>query len=136
SVPIPGEPCRSEDELKAPSRLMDDFLLELTFAPPVQTEEDALREFMRWLKDIPIVSGASTNLEEFPAAGRTWHPVVASPPLAPPAISSPPSDLHIDPFDADHYTGEALRIWVTELRPKWFGRACGCAPSDNPKGLE
>src|SRR5437016_491362 len=28
-VPIPGEPCRSEDESMAPSRLADDFVLEL-----------------------------------------------------------------------------------------------------------
>ena len=27
SVPIPGEPCRSEDELMAPSRVADDFCL-------------------------------------------------------------------------------------------------------------
>src|SRR5262245_44783714 len=41
-VPIPGEPCRSEDETTAPSRLADTFRLELRFDPPAQREEDAL----------------------------------------------------------------------------------------------
>ena len=45
-VPIPGEPCRSQEETVAPSRLADDFKLELRFEPPAQTEEDALRDFV------------------------------------------------------------------------------------------
>src|SRR5215207_10297648 len=43
AVPIPGEPCRSEDDVMAASRLTDDYVLELRFAPPDQDEEDAVR---------------------------------------------------------------------------------------------
>src|SRR4051812_32122658 len=41
SVPIPGEPCRSEDDLTAASRLKDWYRLELVLDPPPQLEEDA-----------------------------------------------------------------------------------------------
>jgi len=34
NAPVPGEPCRSEDELMKPSRLKDDFCLELRYAAP------------------------------------------------------------------------------------------------------
>ena len=65
-VPIPGEPCRSEDDMMAPSRLKDDFTLELRFTPPDQREEDALRDFVAWLSQIDISSGPSTvTLDEF-----------------------------------------------------------------------
>src|SRR5262249_55057328 len=41
AVPVPGEPCRSEDDAMAPSRLKDDFFLDLRLKPPDQREEDA-----------------------------------------------------------------------------------------------
>ncbi len=37
SVPIPGEPCRSEDDLMQPSRARDDFLLELSLDRPASS---------------------------------------------------------------------------------------------------
>src|SRR6185503_303566 len=54
NVPIPGEPCRSEDDSMAPSRLVDDFRLELKFDPPGQREEDAIRRFVKWLSQIEV----------------------------------------------------------------------------------
>ena len=71
-APIPGEPCRSEDEAMAPARLADDYRLELRFVPPEQTEEQALRAFVDWLNDIEIVAGgaSSTSLEDFAEAVR------------------------------------------------------------------
>jgi len=50
-VPIPGEPCRSEDDALKPSRIADDFLLELRFEPPDQTEEEAVVDVVEWLRD-------------------------------------------------------------------------------------
>src|SRR5215204_1960431 len=51
-VPIPGEPCRQEDELTAASRLKDDFSLELRFEAPGHAEEKSVRRFVEWLKQI------------------------------------------------------------------------------------
>src|ERR1700757_4627524 len=47
-VPILGEPCRTEEESMAPSRIVDDFRLELRLQPPAQREEDAVRDFVAW----------------------------------------------------------------------------------------
>src|SRR5207344_3039576 len=48
-MPIPGEPCRAEDDLMAPSRLVDDFVLDLRLAAVKQPEEDGMRAFQVWL---------------------------------------------------------------------------------------
>ena len=61
-LPIPGEPCRTEDSLTAPSRLRDDFRLELRTMRPRQDEEDAVRDLVRWLRLIPVVSGPGPPL--------------------------------------------------------------------------
>ena len=137
-VPIPGEPCRSEDELTAPSRLQDDFQLELRFNAPRQREEDAVRDFVAWLRIVPITdaAGPSTPLDDFLQALRdAAQPWFASPPASPPAdfmFGSPPAGLHLHPDDAGEYLRAAFRLWTTELRPQWYGRWYGCAPDTNP----
>ena len=41
-VPIPGEPCRSAEELMRPSRIADDYTLNFSFTPPPMAELEAL----------------------------------------------------------------------------------------------
>jgi hypothetical protein len=148
-VPIPGEPCRSEDELKAPSRLTDDFLLELRFDPPMQREEDAVRDFVEWLRQIEISDSAPVSapmnqfLQAIRDAAQPWLSLPSSPLSSPPPPSdfmfgSPPAALQIRPEDAGEYMKAAFRLWVTELRPKWAGRWHGCAPdlTDQSQGAE
>lgn len=128
-VPIPGEPCRSEEELTAASRIKDDFSLELRFEPPKQPEEDKIREFVAWLKSLEINEiGTPATLEEFIDAIReTWLTPVTSPPLTSPPLVSPPEGLIIHPGDVEEFMSEALRIWVTELRNVLSERKTGCA---------
>jgi hypothetical protein len=122
-VPIPGEPCRQEDDVTAPSRLMDDFTLELRWDPPNQPDEAALRDFVDWLSRIPIVDGpSSVPVEKFLDAIRDAAFLVGSPPASPPddfMYGSPPATLAIGRQDACRYLRAAYRVWVTELRPKW-----------------
>lgn len=145
SVPIPGEPCRSEDAATAPSRLQDDFLLELRFAPPAQTEEDALRAFVQWLKDHVEISdapGPLTTLADFLAAIRSAVVAPASPlasPLDSPVgaapdfmLDSPLTVMQVAARDACTYLRAAFRLWTTELRPLWRPvsfEPAGCAAS-------
>jgi hypothetical protein len=142
-VPIPGEPCRHEDDLTAPSRLMDDFTLELRWDPPEQPDEAALRDFVDWLSRIPIVDGPSSlPIDKFLDAIRDAAFVVGSPPASPPhefMYGSPPATLEIGAADACRYLRAAYRVWVTELRPKWgaswWGAQPRCAdggPADRP----
>ena len=117
-VPIPGEPCRAEDDMMAPSRLIDDFTLELRFDPPDHAEEEALQAFVHWLTQVPV-GGASpgSTLEELLAALRDAALSAASPPG--PALfapATPPPSLRIAAADACDYLKAAFRVWVTELR--------------------
>jgi hypothetical protein len=41
-VPIPGQPCRSDEDLMAPSRQADDYILSLSLDPPAMSEAQAL----------------------------------------------------------------------------------------------
>lgn len=132
NVPIAGEPCRSEDQLVAASRLTDDFCLELRLKAPNQREEDAVRDYVAWLKQIPVGGeGLSSTPDEFldaiRAAAQEW---LASPLSSPPGdfmVGVPPAFLHIHPADACDYMRAAFRLWITELRPKWIARWHGCA---------
>ncbi|WP_240359654.1 collagen-like triple helix repeat-containing protein [Pyxidicoccus trucidator] len=150
-VPVPGEPCRSEDDSMAPSRVTDDFRLELRLGRPAQPEEDAVRDFMRWLQG--HIQGASDpsssiSMEAFLKAIRDAA-VTGSPPsspLSPPAPNSPldpmmdaspPGPLLIYTEDMERYLRAALRLWVTELRalwrPNWLGAAHGCTSPVTPE---
>jgi hypothetical protein len=133
NVPIAGEPCRSEDQLMAPSRIKDDFRLELRLDKPNQREEDAIRDFVAWLRQIPVPEfGLSTPMDQFldgiRAAASSWF---TSPPASsPPAdfmFGSPPGSFHIQSMDLCKYMAAAFRLWVTELRPKWIASWQGCA---------
>jgi hypothetical protein len=137
NVPIAGEPCRSEDQLVAASRLADDFCLELRTSLPRQREDFAVRDFVEWLRQIDVTNTVlnSTPLDQFldaiRAAAAPWF---ASPPASPPSsppgdfmFGVPPGSIHVRPADVSEYMRAAFRIWVTELRPKWIARWHGCA---------
>ena len=133
-VAIPGEPCRTEDLLVQPSRLRDDFVLELSLAPPPQREEDAVRDFCKWLGQIDMSDASATSVEldrfldEIRHAAAPWYSPPASPPLEDFLFGSPPSWLRVNPADVQAYLRAAFHLWVTELRPKWYARWLGCAP--------
>jgi hypothetical protein len=141
-VPIPGEPCRSDDELMADSRIADDYRLELRKDPPVQVEEDALRDFVRWLRaNVHVVDGspppdgdAQIWLATLRSAAQAWLDAASlSPPLSPPASLSTLGDYLVDLSPASLTVSQeqvcdllrvAFRFWVTELRPLWMARRC------------
>jgi hypothetical protein len=144
-VPIPGEPCRSEDELMADSRIADDYKLEFRTVPPPQVEVDAVHDFVRWLKQVPVVDGSPPPaadekawIASLRAAAQPWFDAMSmSPPLSPPAsvatlgdfmFDSPPTSLMIAPDQLCSFLRVAFRFWVTELRPFWITRMCGNAP--------
>jgi hypothetical protein len=131
-VPIPGEPCRSDDELMRPSRITASFALELRLQAPPQREEDAIRDFAAWLLAVPVVASSGTSpplteaefLAQMRDAAAAWLQP-SSPPVAPGdfMFGSPPATLAAGP----ELLRAALRLWVTELRPLWRARY-GCGP--------
>jgi hypothetical protein len=144
-TPVPGEPCRSEDELMAASRLADDFRLELRFEAPDQEEEDALRDFVDWLSQIEITDTGGTTLDDFLAAIRGGAHLSSPPnspldsPLSPPDFMfGSPDGLSIPAARAREYLRAAFRIWVTELRtlwrPNWFSEWQCCDQKSSEQG--
>jgi hypothetical protein len=139
-VPIPGEPCRTDDQLAAPSRIADDFCLELRIEAPPQVEDDALRDFVKWLKEnVQAVEPGSPPADEtewlgaLRSAVQAWRNAMeASPPLSPPASVETLGDYLVDlptrlnvPLDQLRaFLQVAFRFWVTELRPMWMVRRC------------
>jgi hypothetical protein len=137
NVPIPGEPCRDDSELMQASRVADGFRLDLRLAPPPQREEDAIRDFVAWLLDVPLAASSppldeEAFVEQLRAAAHAWL-APTSPPTSPPdyMIGSAPAGT------SEQLLTTALRLWTTELRPLWMARAdCGCnaepiAPRDD-----
>jgi hypothetical protein len=114
----------------APSRLQDDFRLELRYTPPEQREEDALRDFVEWFRQVELSDGIGSfaTLDEFLAALRAAAQFVGSPPQSPPdfMFGSPPAGLRIPAAAACAYLRAAFRVWATELRPLWLGKAQTC----------
>jgi hypothetical protein len=135
-VPVPGEPCRSEDDAMAPSRVTDDFKLELRLQPPEEpTEEQAVRDLVRWLRmHVQPVHSVDEAVSEDQFLKLLRDAVV------PPASEGPDTDWFSDTSPADpikvhvdnleRFLRAALRVWVTELRalwrPNWLGEAQGC----------
>jgi hypothetical protein len=134
NVPIPGEPCRSEDQLVQPSRLRDDFVLEISLKAPEHREERALSEFCRWLRQVDMTDDTVTS-PPLPVFLEWLRSRGAAPDSPPPA--SPPEGPRVHPDDAAAYLRAAFHLWTTELRPKWHGRWYGCAPGEKePAPLE
>jgi len=125
NVPIPGEPCRDESQSTVASRLEDDFRLELSFTPPDQTEEDAVRDFVAWLSQIPVTDAPTSfaTINDFLEALRQAAPLIEAAPSSPLdyMYGSPLDTMHINTEDACKYWRAAFRLWVTELRPRWRG---------------
>lgn len=138
NVAIPGEPCRSEDELMQPSRVADGFSLELRLDAPPQREEDAIRDFVDWLAIIPVVTGSppideKRFIDQLRDAAHAWLEPT-SPPVLPGdfMFGAPAAGLRAD----EDLLRAALRLWATELRPLWMARAgCGCG-SAQPAGVD
>lgn len=147
-VPIPGEPCRTEDDVMKPSRVCDDFKLELALAPPGDQELGALRDLVRWLRlhlEVSTTAPDSAPLKDVLDALRAAVVPPASP-LEEPAGSPPPPDWLLDgspgtPFtvraeDLCEYLEAAFRVWVTELRPlwrpRWLGASSPCTGTVTP----
>lgn len=122
-VPIPGEPCRTEDESLAASRVTDDFKLEIRLDPPEQREQEAILAYLDWLATVPVVDAAGTQLPAFlaaieDAAGKT--PQVAIAPSTTPIFAAPPPAVTIPRSEAARYYREAIRLHAT-LRAAWQG---------------
>jgi hypothetical protein len=125
NAPIPGEPCRNENELMAASRVKDDFSLELRFEAPKQPEEDAVRLYSDFLRGIEISDDVeSTPINEFLDAIRDEF-LPSNPEVEEAKFEE--TKLQIHPADVAEYMRLAFRLWTTELRIVLSEKETGCA---------
>lgn len=153
-VPIPGEPCRSDDDAMAPSRIAESFELKLCSpdadvgsppwtSPPIGSPPldetlcscptPSVRklgeiEFGRLLRRIDIGVSASpfATMGQLEAAVRAILDIVGG------AVPSPPSGmLGVHPDHAREMLLAVARIWATEVLPELLRRdketVCGAA---------
>jgi len=127
-VPIPGEPCRSEENLMAPSRRADDYCLSFALEPPLQTESRALAVTEAWLAatEAAVDAGGTDDPAQFPALlARARVQIMAALGLAPGELD--PADLAPVVLTAAAFAGferEIRKAWVTVLRPLVMAEGC------------
>lgn len=133
-VPIPGEPCRSDEDAMAPSRVKDDFRLELRLiAPgggnlPDQKEEDVLRQFAAALKAVPVEgSPVNSTREAWAELLKQWEWIPGS------NAGSGLPGAAIPQDESTEYYRDAFRIWATELRPRYACPASNMPPTPPPQ---
>jgi hypothetical protein len=116
--PGPGEPCRTDEIPHVYTRLADDFRLELRFDAPDQRDDDAVREFVAWLRLVEFVEGGvvTATLDDFLKALRAAA-ILGSPPDL--VLASPPEPIRIHVADAPDFLRAAFGVWTTELKPLW-----------------
>src|SRR5690606_15115291 len=118
-VPIPGQPCRSEEDLMAPSRVADDYRLSLGFDAPSLGEADYLRLLAAYAAALPDAAGAvpaGPALRALLRRVRRQALVLFSPT----AIESEAADVtavEVHPDVRPQVMAELRRLWVSELRP-------------------
>ncbi len=139
TVPVPGEPCRTQADAMAASRITETFELRLSvptpslppadapdglfYTDPTQVGEDMVRAFGDLLERIQITSDAVTFTSE-----QDLCQLVRD--LAPGAADTTP--IYLDPTTARDYLRAAFLVWVTEVRPTLLAEELGdpCDPAD------
>lgn len=137
AVPIPGTPCRSEDESIAPSRITESFELQFALSPPEQVEEDAIRAFGRLMRRLVVTSDPleeGIGPEEMADAVRALLDEVGveTPEAAEEIEASEDAEapLFVRPEAVEAIIDTALKVWVTEVRPALLSddAHCACGP--------
>jgi hypothetical protein len=127
-VPIAGQPCASEEDTRAPSRIFETAHAEFSWAAPTQSTEAHFRAFGEILSRVEIVNehlspdGSQRLLQEVrelirlaPTAAHASPPMpITSPPLP---LNSPPEAILLDEATATDTLRKALVIWTTEVCP-------------------
>lgn len=120
-IPIPGGPCKTQEDLRVASRIKDDFELQFVFDRPQHPGEEAVRRLGEILSLVEIAGATDPVIseEDFLDLIRTVD--------GDPSLPSPPESIFVPAEEAVEYFRSGLRIWVTEVLPNVRGNA-DCRP--------
>lgn len=142
-VPVPGAPCRSEEESLAPSRVTENFDLRFSLAPPAAMEEHGTRLFGQLLERIVVSSeGSTTTPAQMAKMVLDLRPVLLKAPVSGTLIKEPvlttvdrtligsqlerafasAADILVHPEDIEAVLRTAFKVWVTQVRPAFMAQ--------------
>lgn len=121
-VPIPGRPCRSEEDLMAPSRQADDYILSLSLDPPAMSEAQALGIVETYIGAMVSQAAAVALSTLLTKIGRQLDALFL------PQATALPASATTTPVYGNAQKAEVLRFvrtyWITRLRPHVMAQKC------------
>jgi hypothetical protein len=112
-VPLPGNPCGSDDEVTAASRVRDGWSLGFRWEPPAMPHWDGVRALADLLLPIEL-HGDSPPVSDEELLAEHIRALV---PGAPAPVDLLPSPPVLPRAEARAALDRLLTIWVTEVRP-------------------
>lgn len=131
-VPIPGEPCRSDENLMAPSRIADDYTLNFAFDPPAMDEALAgpvLDSFWTGLNMGGVPDTPANFATALQRAELQLKLALGTYPSDAPAPD--PADLVAVAVPAGaelRFRAAIKRLWITRIRPGVAAQSCAASP--------
>jgi hypothetical protein len=122
-VPIPGEPCRSDENLMAPSRIADDYVLSFAFEPPPMAEAEAV-DALDTLWHNVAVGGAAFDEAVRKAELQLRLALGLYAADAPAPATADLDQIEVPAGSAHRFRAAVRRLWVTELRPLVEAQSC------------
>jgi hypothetical protein len=128
-VPIPGEPCRSDENLMAPSRIADDYCIEFRFDPPPMREAQALDALTALWATLDIAGGNPDTDNAFQTALRKSEiqlrlALGITEPAAPAPTPADLAPVKLHPNATVPFAAAVKRLWITRLRPLVAAQRC------------
>jgi hypothetical protein len=129
-VPIPGEPCRSDENLMAPSRIADDYTLNFSFDPPPMTEALAVPALDAFWAGLDIAPANANTPAAFATALRLAElqlqlALGVYPADGPVPAAADLGQIQIATAASSRFRTALKALWATKLRPLVAAQRCG-----------
>lgn len=119
-VPVAGQPCATDEDTRAPSRVQEAYRADFTREKPPQLAEDLARAFGALLAQVelgaavisPTIDDSEALLDAVRSLGMESH-------LSPPDSPSFEATFVLPEETACDTLREALTIWATEVCPRY-----------------
>ncbi len=118
-VPVAGRACASEEDTRAPSRILETFRTGFSWDAPEQGREDHFRAFGDLLQRIEIIPESGSPPD--PDDSAYLIDLVRNLGLeqSPPAFSPPEESIGLYASSLCETLREALTVWATEVCPRF-----------------